>query len=378
MKVLIISSLNHDTGSGFAAKKIYDALNVHTSVNATYLTFHIYKKLSFFSMVCYYLAKIYFHICNSLCNYSSKDLFTPFIFNPFIRFDINDYDIINIHWTGFGFLPISLKLSSKPIVITHHDNWWFSGGCHYFYDCSNNDYMCSSCPKNENKNFMSSFFRKRRFLNHPNVSNIFVSENQRSKLNYTGNVIGNIIPFNSVSKNKIYKKYDYLFVASNFVTDSRKGLYFLQKFLNLLDESFNVLIVGDKFTSLKNYRCNITNYLFSNREDLFSFYRLSSIVLVLSYDETFGQVAGESISCGSLPVGFANTGLSDIVNSDDDLLSEFPNIDDLFYKSKSLLYNKSLYEEKLDILQNHIINSYAEKTVSKLYFNIFKNTIYED
>ena len=375
MNILIISSLNDNTGSGFAAKKIYNALKSNNNITVTYLTFNIYKNLSSFSRLNYFFAKVYFYIVNLMCNFSSHELFTPFIFNPFIRFDLNSFDLINVHWTGFGFLPKSLKYTSKPIVITHHDNWWFSGGCHYFYDCLNYELKCRSCPKNKNRNFNISYEKKRSYLKSSNVSNIFVSEEQKSKLNLPGDVIGNIIPCNNLSEKKFSKKYDYLFVASNFNTDKRKGIELLHKFLNFLDNSHNVLIVGDRFIHLDNYSCSITNLLFASRTDLFQFYRHSSIVLILSFDETFGQVAGESISCGSIPVGFVNTGLSDIVNSDPELLSTIPNLYQLFAKTKPLLLNSTIYDEKLNILKNHIRNKYSERIISDLYFKVFEEAI---
>ena len=45
-------------------------------------------------------------------------------------------DIIHLHWTGGGFLPISaLRSLGRPLVWTLRDMWAFTGGCHYSAGC---------------------------------------------------------------------------------------------------------------------------------------------------------------------------------------------------------------------------------------------------
>ena len=48
-------------------------------------------------------------------------------------------DVIHLHWINFGFLSINslqkLIELKKPIVVTMHDMWYFTGGCHYSKDC---------------------------------------------------------------------------------------------------------------------------------------------------------------------------------------------------------------------------------------------------
>lgn len=57
-------------------------------------------------------------------------------------------DIVQIHWTGYGFLSLSDPARfGKPLVLTLHDMWGFTGGCHYDMGCGGYRSGCGSCPQ---------------------------------------------------------------------------------------------------------------------------------------------------------------------------------------------------------------------------------------
>ena len=62
-----------------------------------------------------------------------------------------DADIINLHWVSFFYQsPVTLgKIFAlgKPVIWTLHDQWPFTGGCHYSAGCTNYQESCSSCPQ---------------------------------------------------------------------------------------------------------------------------------------------------------------------------------------------------------------------------------------
>jgi glycosyltransferase involved in cell wall biosynthesis len=61
-------------------------------------------------------------------------------------------DIINLQWINAGFIPLSvLPKLKKPLVMTLHDCWAFTGGCHYPFDCTRYQNNCGSCPQLESK-----------------------------------------------------------------------------------------------------------------------------------------------------------------------------------------------------------------------------------
>jgi glycosyltransferase involved in cell wall biosynthesis len=63
---------------------------------------------------------------------------------------IQEADIINLHWVAYYQSPVTLqKLFSlgKPVVWTLHDQWAFTGGCHYSAGCKKYTLDCSICPQ---------------------------------------------------------------------------------------------------------------------------------------------------------------------------------------------------------------------------------------
>ncbi|MFO7598990.1 MAG: glycosyltransferase [Candidatus Desulfacyla sp.] len=63
---------------------------------------------------------------------------------------LNEADVINLHWVAQYQSPVTLRnLSSlgKPVVWTLHDQWAFTGGCHYSAGCENYQADCTRCPQ---------------------------------------------------------------------------------------------------------------------------------------------------------------------------------------------------------------------------------------
>jgi len=63
---------------------------------------------------------------------------------------VREADIINLHWVAQYQSPLTLyRLFSlgKPIVWTLHDQWAFTGGCHYSAGCGKFERSCENCPQ---------------------------------------------------------------------------------------------------------------------------------------------------------------------------------------------------------------------------------------
>lgn len=63
---------------------------------------------------------------------------------------VRQADVLHVHWTNFGFLSLNglgnLLRLGKPIVWTLHDEWAFTGGCHYSRGCDRFESHCQQCP----------------------------------------------------------------------------------------------------------------------------------------------------------------------------------------------------------------------------------------
>ena len=63
--------------------------------------------------------------------------------------DLNsiDADVVNLHWIGDDFISIDeLAAVHRPIVWSLHDQWAFTGGCHYSGACERFTSTCGNCP----------------------------------------------------------------------------------------------------------------------------------------------------------------------------------------------------------------------------------------
>ena len=59
-------------------------------------------------------------------------------------------DVIHLHWVNQAYLSLNniraILESGKPIVVTMHDMWYFTGVCHYAGNCSRYEHECVNCP----------------------------------------------------------------------------------------------------------------------------------------------------------------------------------------------------------------------------------------
>jgi glycosyltransferase involved in cell wall biosynthesis len=63
---------------------------------------------------------------------------------------VEEADVLNLHWVP-GLVSVdaigALLALGKPVVWTLHDEWAFTGGCHYTTGCEAWRTACSSCPQ---------------------------------------------------------------------------------------------------------------------------------------------------------------------------------------------------------------------------------------
>jgi glycosyltransferase involved in cell wall biosynthesis len=63
---------------------------------------------------------------------------------------VKNADIINLHWVSQFQSPVTLSqifALGKPVVWTLHDQWAFTGGCHYSAGCEGYRNSCKECPQ---------------------------------------------------------------------------------------------------------------------------------------------------------------------------------------------------------------------------------------
>ena len=253
-------------------------------------------------------------------------------------------DIIHLHNLHGYYLNIEilfnyLKICEKPIVWTLHDCWPFTGHCCYYnmvecykwknecFDCiQKNMYPSSKIIDNSTNNYKN---KKKLFLDVPNMNIVSVSKWLENEINdsflreYPTRVIYNGIDFdkfkptdsNLRQKYGIEDKFIILGVASTW--DIRKGLNDFIKLSEILDNNFQIIIIGVDKKQKKLLPKNIIAIERTNNiEELASFYTMADIFFNASIEETFGLPTIESVACGTPAIVYNTTALPEVVNEE--------------------------------------------------------------
>ncbi len=247
--------------------------------------------------------------------------------------------IFHLHWIGNGFLNLNqIKKIKKPIVITLHDVWFITGGCHVNFECKKYETGCDKCPMFENKfnpfNITKMIYDlKANIFKNKNIELVVLSQWMKdivAKSPIFSNSNINLIP-NGVNLN-IFTPYNKNVARSFFSinldtkiilyggisakSDYNKGYDLLIDCIHLLNlNDIEIVVFGEKTPSsslFAGYKFTSVGYL-SNEIDLAKLYSAADIVIVPSRQESFSQVSLEAISCGTPVVAFDYSGPRDII-----------------------------------------------------------------
>lgn len=249
-------------------------------------------------------------------------------------------DIVHLNWVCGGMLKIEDIVKIKyPTVVTLHDNWLFTGGCHIMWDCEKYKEQCGCCPvlrSNKETDLSRKIFLRKKKAFH-NKEDMFIvgvskwitecSKNStllKDKFHIT---LPNLLDINvfkpcdkQVSRNLWNLPQDkklVLFGAVGATSDINKGFKELSDALNLLNyEDIELVVFGSSQPPHPPKFGFKTHYLGKLNDDisLVTLYSAVDVMVVPSRQESFGQTATEAMACGTPVACFAHTGLLDIVD----------------------------------------------------------------
>lgn len=245
-----------------------------------------------------------------------------------------DPDVIHLHnlhgyYINIEILFDALRQLDKPVVWTLHDCWAFTGHCAHFEHngCDKWKTKCFRCPQKKEyptslllDNSRNNYIRKKACICALEKITIVTPSQWLKKLvkesflqKYASVVIRNGIDlniFHPTYKN-LKEQYDLqnkkviLGVASEW--SSLKGFQDFMKLADLLDESYQIVLIGH-LNEKAPKKSNIT-YIArtSDREDLAAWYTEADFFFNPTYQDTFPTVNLEAQACGT-PVITYNTG----------------------------------------------------------------------
>jgi glycosyltransferase involved in cell wall biosynthesis len=251
-------------------------------------------------------------------------------------------EIINLHWLGGGFFPISqFRYLNAPIVWSLYDMWSFTGGCHYDDSCGRFVNSCGNCPQlNSSSSDISTIImaKKKKYWNDIPMTIVAPStwlagEAQRSSL--FRNLRVEVIPHGTdlnlfkpidkefakdilgLPKNRRYV----LFGAMGGTSDARKGYQFLEPALMLLTqmpgfENLSLLVFGSNEPVVPPKLGFPIHYVGRLHDDvsLAILYSAADVTVTPSMQEAFGMTASESMACGTPVVAFGASGPLDVID----------------------------------------------------------------
>ncbi|WP_196597858.1 glycosyltransferase [Aliivibrio fischeri] len=405
MKLMFVAFTTTRGGAAKAAvriKNLFDCLNSDisfVSIEGGDMALPLYYKIThFFSwVVSQLITKLQGQ--NSVVKYSLN------IFgSQYIKCEIKKAKLLHVHWINNETLNIKdFCLLSNKSVITLHDEWFYCGAEHHALDSDSYERVIMGYNKKNNtvKGFdlnrlvwqrkkkhyallngviftvPSTWMKSRaeksyllrdkdiRVVPNPINTNVFIPN--RTEFILDGiNTDDFVITFGAIDggANRI-KGFDLLIKAIQ---------NFAEKSMSL--EKVKIVIFGGKEkkrSSMFGIKTIELGHI-SSESELAKVYSRSSITIVPSRAESFGQVAAESLSCGTPVVAFNYSGLIDIIKHEKNGYLAEP------FEPESLAdgilwYYELSDNEKIKVstsAREHVINFFSDDVVREKFMSIYK------
>lgn len=247
-------------------------------------------------------------------------------------------DIIHLHnihgyYLNYPMLFKGIQELDVPVVWTFHDAWAFTGHCSYFdsVNCLKWQTECHSCPKKKAypkslvvDNSKSNFnLKKSVFTSHPKLNIVtpsnWLAENTRHSFlkDFPISVIHNGIDleiFNVDQTNIEVDKKIVLGVAS--IWDARKGLKDFVELSKLLDDTYQIVLIGLNDQQLKELPGKIKGI--SRTEsltELVEWYNKAHCFVNPTYQDNFPTTNIEALGCGTPVITYETGGSPEAIDT---------------------------------------------------------------
>lgn len=352
MKVLLLSTYGKGGGAAIAARRLLLSLN-NEKIDASMLV----KTGALVSQKIYPLNPAPFQQPLFLFDkFFEKILFLNQEKDKSVRFafstastgsDISNHplvksaDIIHLHWVQHGFLSINnirqIAQTGKPIVWTMHDQWAFTGGCHYTRGCRHFEDKCGNCPmlrKPASGDLSQKLWEKKQelILSIQKLCLVACSDwlkNEAKMSRMLKNCQVESIP-NAIDLT-IYKpenklrarknlglnsdRFVVLFVAQN-IKDPRKGFQYLERALQKLPTEVSgkitLLLMGRDSPENLTIETKSTGSL-SDTHQIREVYAATDVLVTPSLEDNLPNTIMEAMACGKPVIAFRTGGIPEMI-----------------------------------------------------------------
>lgn len=290
--------------------------------------------------------------------------------------EVEEADIIHLHWVpGLVNWEIApLFFLKKPVIVTLYDMSFFTGGCHFPFDCKGYMEGCINCPKvpeEKQATISSSWKIKRQLFDYIDLKVVVQSTFLKNKVKeLTLNKLEFILPNTPFLEYKHLPKLkarDVLGIEQDknvIITvvpslDSKiKEVKNLIDAINILKERKEiprpyVIIIGSDYLQIDS-KINFPLQhipIIPNEEVLSWYYRASDIFVSTATYDPIGVYALDAMAMGLPVVGFADTIIEDlIVHKNTGYIAKNKDIEDLAQGIKFIIHmlqNKGTISKKI-------------------------------
>lgn len=318
-------------------------------------------------------------------------------------------DVIHLHWVNQGFLSLAdlqrIVESGKPVVVTMHDMWYFTGICHYSSDCERYTEHCTRCPLLTFGGVFGDlasrvFDRKRRIygvrpLTFVGCSQWMADLASRSALAQGHRVLSipNAIDtelFAPVDRAEARRRFhlpadrQLLLFSAQRITDERKGFSYLAEACSLLVEAdasvrqrLAVVVVGgdsEKVRSALPLDVFPISYV-SSQEDMVQLYNAVDVYVTPSLQDNLPNTIVEAMACGVPCVGFHVGGIPEMIDHETNgFVAEYRNAASLS-ECIARAVDASCHEALSAEARRKALSTYSEKAVAARYTNAYEEAM---
>lgn len=312
-----------------------------------------------------------------------------------IKPDIVHLHNIHDHYVNYHLLFLYLLEKNIPVVWTQHDCWAFTGGCFHYsiIGCDKWTTGCEKCPSlrglfKDQTNYQYNL-RKSLFSSLDNMTIVPVSEWLEGEVRrsiFKNKNISTIL--NSVDL-QVFKPYPSNFIREKYhigtsrfvlavasVWTSRKGFNDYIKLATILSSDLKLVLVGLSKKQAQGLPSNIIVVpRTQNVIELVQLYTEASIVLNLSYEETFGLTTVEGYACGTPGIVYNCTASPELVSAKTGIVVEAGDIDGVNTAIKDLL-NRD--QEKLKkFCRQRAIEKYDKDICFNKYIDLYNRLLFK-
>ena len=413
MRVLIINTSERIGGAAIAANRLMEALKKN-GVKAKMLVRNKQTdRLTVLSVGMNWTQPFKFlweRLCIFIANgFSRKNLFQVDIANA--GTDVTHHpefqraDVIHLHWVNQGYLSLAnlnkIMHSGKRVVITMHDQWYFTGICHYSASCEKYSTLCEKCELMRGSLLgdlaKQVFHKKEKIYNQAKLTFVGCSQwmadlAKKSKLTQGHRVVSipNAIDthvFRPMDRQEARETFhlpqdkQLLLFGCQRITDERKGFHLLVEALQYIKEqhadqasNIELVVVGGEVESVQNqvpFNTIPVRYV-SDPQKMVQLYNAVDIYVTPSLQDNLPNTIMEALACGIPCVGFRVGGIPEMIDHQENgYVAQYKDAEDF---ANGILWTLSADHETLSRqARNKVMVTYSENAVARKYMDVYED-----